>query len=30
VNQYFDANAPDEHRLPFDIVGKDFWEMTPG
>ena len=30
VNQHFDATAPDEHRLPFDIVGKDFWEMTPG
>jgi dTDP-4-dehydrorhamnose 3,5-epimerase len=30
VNQHFDAAAPDEHRLPFDIVGKDFWEMTPG
>jgi len=30
VNQRFDLNDPDERRLPWDIVGADFWQMTPG
>lgn len=30
VNSKFDAVNPDEHRLPYDILGKDFWEKTPG
>jgi dTDP-4-dehydrorhamnose 3,5-epimerase len=28
VNQQFDSNNPDEHRLPWDSLGEDFWE-TP-
>ncbi len=30
VNQRFDLSDPDERRLPWDIVGTDFWQMTPG
>lgn len=30
VNQRFDLNDPDERRLPHDIVGADFWSITPG
>ena len=30
VNQRFDLNDPDERRLPWDIVGAEFWQMTPG
>jgi len=30
VNQQFDINNPDEHRLPWDILGKEFWEMAKG
>lgn len=30
VNQRFDLNDPDERRLPWDIVGADFWAITPG
>lgn len=30
VNQCFDANQPDEHRLPWDILGEDFWEIRKG
>ena len=30
VNQQFDPTAPDEHRLPWDLTGPDFWKMTPG
>ena len=30
VNQRFDANAPDEHRLPWDTLGEHFWDMTKG
>lgn len=26
VNQKFDINNPDENRLPWDSLGKDFWE----
>ncbi len=26
----FDLQDPDERRLPWDIVGADFWQMTPG
>lgn len=30
TNQVFDAEAPDEHRLPSDLLGKDFWTIQPG
>ncbi len=30
VNQQFDINNPDEHRLSWDIVGKEFWEIAKG
>ena len=30
VNRQFDAEDPDERRLPYDAVGKDFWEIRPG
>ena len=30
VNQQFDAQDPDERRLPYDALGKDFWEVQPG
>jgi dTDP-4-dehydrorhamnose 3,5-epimerase len=30
VNQQFDLSDPDERRLPWDILGEAFWQMTPG
>lgn len=30
VNQHFSANETDENRLPWDILGADFWQMTKG
>jgi dTDP-4-dehydrorhamnose 3,5-epimerase len=30
TDQYFTTNDTDEHRLPWDFQGKDFWEMTKG
>lgn len=30
VNQRFDITDPDERRLPYDIVGEDFWRIAPG
>lgn len=30
VNQHFDLQDPDERRLPYDFLGQDFWEITPG
>jgi dTDP-4-dehydrorhamnose 3,5-epimerase len=30
VNQHFDAQHPDEHRLPHDLLGADFWTIRPG
>ena len=30
VNQQFNIADPDERRLPYDILGKDFWEITQG
>lgn len=30
VNQPFDATAPDEQRLPHDLLGADFWSIQPG
>ncbi len=30
VNQCFDASQPDEHRLPWDTLGEDFWEVRKG
>lgn len=30
VSQTFDAHDPDEHRLPYDLLGADFWSIQPG
>ena len=30
VSQQFDVSDPDERRLPWDMLGADFWRMTPG
>lgn len=30
LNQQFNLQDPDEHRLPWDILGKDFWETAKG
>ncbi len=30
VSQQFDLSDPDERRLPWDLLGKDFWQMTMG
>ena len=30
VNQHFSLDDPDERRLPWDILGADFWEMVAG
>ncbi len=30
VNQQFNLADPDERRLPWNILGEDFWQMTPG
>jgi len=30
VNQHFSAQEPDEHRLPWDLCGADFWTILPG
>ena len=30
VNQHFNLDDPDERRLPWDILGTEFWQMTPG
>jgi dTDP-4-dehydrorhamnose 3,5-epimerase len=30
VNQCFDAINPDEHRLPWDTLGDDFWDIRKG
>jgi len=30
VNQQFNLADPDERRLPWDVLGADFWQMTPG
>lgn len=30
VNQHFDLEDPDERRLPWDLLGAEFWQMTPG
>ncbi len=30
VNQHFSAGKPDEQRLPWDVFGKEFWEMQKG
>lgn len=30
VNQQFNLADPDERRLPWDILGAAFWQMTPG
>ncbi|HZT97147.1 MAG TPA: dTDP-4-dehydrorhamnose 3,5-epimerase family protein [Chloroflexota bacterium] len=30
VNAQFAPSDPDEHRLPFDHLGAEFWQITPG
>jgi len=30
VNQCFDAKNPDEHRLPWNTLGDDFWDIRKG
>lgn len=30
VSQQFDPKAPDEHRLPWDALGGEIWEVTKG
>jgi dTDP-4-dehydrorhamnose 3,5-epimerase len=30
TNQAFDPHDPDEHRLPYDLLGADFWTMRAG
>ncbi|GAC1325379.1 MAG: dTDP-4-dehydrorhamnose 3,5-epimerase family protein [Chloroflexota bacterium] len=30
LNQMFDPERPDEHRLPHDLLGADFWTIHPG
>jgi dTDP-4-dehydrorhamnose 3,5-epimerase len=30
TNQSFDPENPDEHRLPYDLRGSDFWMVMPG
>jgi dTDP-4-dehydrorhamnose 3,5-epimerase len=30
VNQHFNLDDPDERRLPWDVLGKEFWEITQG
>lgn len=30
MNQEFDINKPDEHRLPWNYFGEDFWKIKKG
>ena len=30
VNQRFSLQNPDERRLPWDMLGKEFWQIAPG
>lgn len=30
TNRQFDSGSPDERRLPFDLFGKEFWELKKG
>lgn len=30
TNQHFNPDHPDEHRLPWDLLGGEFWEMHRG
>lgn len=30
VNRAFNPADPDEHRLPWDVMGADFWSIRPG
>lgn len=30
VNQHFRADDTDEHRLPWDLAGSDFWDLQRG
>lgn len=30
ANNAFNPGQPDEHRLPYDLLGADFWTIQPG
>jgi len=30
TNTHYNPNNPDEHRLKWDLLGKDFWEIKKG
>lgn len=30
TDHQFDSGHPDEHRLPYDLFGKEFWELKKG
>lgn len=30
ANEAFNPESPDEHRLPWDLLGKEFWTVLPG
>jgi len=30
TNALFDPEDPDEHRLPYDLLGAEFWTIQPG
>ena len=30
VDRPFDPDEPDEHRLPYDLLGAEFWTIQPG
>lgn len=30
TNTAFDSAQPDEHRLPYDLLGSEFWSIVPG
>ncbi|MGH2443479.1 MAG: cupin domain-containing protein [Chloroflexota bacterium] len=30
ANHSFNREQPDEHRLPWDLLGKEFWSIVPG
>lgn len=30
TDRQFNAGHPDEHRLPYDLFGKEFWELKKG
>ena len=30
TDRQFDPGHPDEHRLPYDLFGPDFWQLKNG